>query len=273
MALPQWGKKKRPTRPAVSAVAAPTTKRSAFVLGVSKYGLGAILALLVVVDAVALLVFIVSSANLHRAADAIAFEVRGNSTLAVGNTSSYGAELSRDDKQKLAGAKELSVLAAITAALAVWLAVIDLLTIIAARTTGSRTRLEIASSMALKVTTYLLLPPQALFLLCMSLVVLARGKRVREIMCARNDDELSGCFPAVPILAGFCAILGLLSLLRIVVTLKFNSTVKTSLVHYAEMSELETAAETAAREDRMAVIGAKHQALRDKYAAKAMTRT
>jgi len=248
-------------------------------LVVQKYGFGSVLGVLCVVDLVCILAFAVSAANLRQTADAITGEVhaRFNATAplaANGIAPAAGAAvegvpapLSDADRQQLAGAREMAALATTAAALAAYIATLDLITAVSARTTGSQTRAQRASSWVLRSSIPLLVP-QALALSCLCVFALWRGKRITGNMCERNEDQIHGCFPAVKILAAALAILAALSVLRMWVTVQFNAAVKSSTERYAEMTELESAADQAAREERMATIATKHQALRDKYVAK-----
>lgn len=209
-------------------------------LTAQKYGLGVLLGLLCVVDVVAALLLVVAAANLRRAASAEGIE----------------------------HASEVNTLAMALAVLAAYIAIVAAVSLVSARVTGSVTRLQRAGSCLLR-SAGLLLVPQAFGLICLCCYTLVRGSKTMGRICSRNEaDESRGCYPAASELAAAFAVLAVLSLLRACVGLKLNSAVKRSAQRYAEMADLEGAADTAARQARMASISAKHQALREKYVAK-----
>lgn len=232
---PKWAKKAAPAR-AVGPATSSNTGGTA--LTAQKYGLGVLLGLLCVVDVVAALLLVVAAANLRRAASA--------------------------DEH----ASEVNALAVALAVLAAYIAIVAAVSLVSARVTGSVTRLQRAGTCLLR-SAGLLLVPQAFGLICLCCYTLVRGSKTMGRICSRNEaDESRGYFPAASELAAAFAVLAVLSLLRACVGLKLNSAVKRSAQRYAEMADLEGAADTAARQARMASISAKHQALREKYAAK-----
>lgn len=232
---PKWAKKAAPAR-AVGPATSSNTGGTA--LTAQKYGLGVLLGLLCVVDVVAALLLVVAAANLRRAASA--------------------------DEH----ASEVNALAVALAVLAAYIAIVAAVSLVSARVTGSVTRLQRAGTCLLR-SAGLLLVPQAFGLICLCCYTLVRGSTTMGRICSRNEaDESRGYFPAASELAAAFAVLALLSLLRACVGLKLNSAVKRSAQRYAEMADLEGAADTAARQARMASISAKHQALREKYAAR-----
>lgn len=282
MAKLPWRKQKPPpARPGALAGAgegATSSSRGTVMLTVQKYGLGSVLGALCVADAVLILFFVLAAAHLVQTASAMVAEVDRpeivrnstalNGTAANGTPMGRGIDLSDADRLKLVTASEMKGLAATAAILAAYMGLLDVMTLVAARNTGAVSRLQRASSHALRASGFLLVP-QTLALLVLCFYSLARGRRVRAEMCARSEDEEArGCFPSARVIAALLGLVAVLNLFRTCVTLSFNSAVKTSTERYAEMTELESAAEVTARQERMAAISAKHQALRDKYIEK-----
>jgi hypothetical protein len=247
---------------------------TSLLLKARKVALGLVLALLCAVDSGAALIFIVTAANFWSAAGDISAEVRSELAAdASSNATVLLVELTKERKARLSAARELEALAAITGILSAYICLLSVSTAIASRFTGSRTRLQKMASLLLRVSAYLLIP-QACILGMLCCYGLVRGKLINEQMCAHGASSLEGCFSvSVRKLAGGFALLGVLALVRVFVTLKFNATVIETSDVYAEMGEMETAAEVEAREQRRTAITSKHQALRDKYKQRGIVKT
>lgn len=163
---------------------------------------------------------------------------------------------------------EAGALGLVLFVLGAFMLAIATITASAARGTGTRTRCERLSSMALTSSAWLTLP-RATALLVLCFYALVRAPNASALLCRHSDAVLRGCTSS-PRLVGslFALTLAAVQLCELCAVRAFNAAVRASAERYAQMTEMESITDRIAREERRANISSKHNALREKYRAR-----